>query len=80
MSLILPFNSWEAIIVMLLLVAVDHFRRVDGKLVVRDRTQLRRWMLRISGSVEFWTKIYHIYYLVWPVCLIAGRSLAGDRT
>ena len=46
MSLLLSFNSSNAIIIMLLLVvAVDHSRLVDGILVVvvRDSTEQRSW-------------------------------------
>ena len=52
---------------------------VDRVLVVRDSTELRIWQLRISGS-SFGRKQKNICDLVWPFCLIAGRSLAADRT
>ena len=45
--------------IMLILVAVDHSRLVDGILVVRDSTELRIWKLRISGSIEFRRKYRH---------------------
>ena len=41
MSLPSSYNSSNAIIMVLLLVAVDHSRLVDGILVVRDSTELR---------------------------------------
>ena len=43
MSLPSLFNSSNAIILMLLVVAVDHSRLVDGILVVRDSNELRIW-------------------------------------
>ena len=42
-SLPSSFNSSNAIIIMLLLVAVDHSRLVDGILVIRDGTEQRVW-------------------------------------
>ena len=52
---------------------------VDRVLVVRDCTALRIWQLIISGS-SFRRKKTNIYHLVWPFCLIVGRSLPGART
>ena len=53
MSLPSSLKSSNAIIIMLLLVAVDHARLVDGILVVRDSTKQIIWQLRISGSIEY---------------------------
>ena len=39
MSLFSSFNSLNAIIILLLFVAVDHSRLVDGILVVHDSTE-----------------------------------------
>ena len=44
---------------MLLLVAVDLSRLIDGILVVRDSTEQISWQLRISGSIEFRRKYEH---------------------
>ena len=52
---------------------------VDGILVVRDSTALRIWQLRTSGS-SFGRKKKHILLRGMVFWLIAGHSLAGDRT
>ena len=51
---------------------------VDEVLVVRDSTELRIWQSRISGS-SFERKKKHVLPGM-VFCLIAGGSLAGDRT
>ena len=53
MSLPLSFNFSNAVVIMLLIVAVDHSRLFDGILVVPDNTEQIIWYLRISGSIEF---------------------------
>ena len=61
---------------MLLLVAVDHARLVKGILVVRENNLVVK-NFRLDRVLN---EHINMKLLVWLFCLIAGRSLAGDRT
>ena len=53
--------------------------QVDIILVGCDSATLRIVQFRFSGS-SFRLKQKNVYCLEWSFCLIAGRSLVGDRT
>ena len=76
-SFVIQFTS-NAIIIVLLLVAVDHPRLFGGILVVRSSTQQNIWWLIISGSIEITRKSENKIsrYGLLPDCwsLIGRRS------